>query len=64
MADLLQFLAARIGGEEFDNVLGFGVVIAGLSSRVQVPAQTRAIANRPDQQGGVFDEAVVGDQKY
>ena len=62
MANLLQFLAAFVGGEELDHTFIPGIFVAGLGSGIQLPAETRAVADGADQQRRLLQEPVVGNQ--
>jgi hypothetical protein len=59
VGDLLELVAAGVGGNLLDEAFGFGVLIAGFGALIHLPAGAGGEADGADHAGGVFDKAVV-----
>ena len=62
MANLLQLLAACLGGEKFDDSLVLGVLVSNLGLGVQFPPQPGTIPGGANQQRGVLKKSIIRDQ--
>ncbi len=62
VADLFQLLATVVRGEELDDGLGFGVLVALLGSRIEFPTQPGDVAGGANEKRRLFEESVVRDE--